>query len=174
MTKTRYIGLGIIGVCVFIYAVTFSFQNNSVSFGSADYGPTFFPRALAILIGVLSLILIVSERKETSSGGKTSDKIEDKIEDKIVDAGQSVEEKKASSRLVSYILGVTFLYMLIMRPIGYFISTTVYMFVSVWMLRPKRHIHFLWLLAGSAAFTFGLQYLFGTVMNVLLPPGLLK
>ena len=170
MTKTRYIGLGIIGVCVFLYTVTFSFQNNTVSFGSADYGPTFFPRALAIVIGVLSFILMVSGRKEASSGGKTSDK----SEDEIVDAGQSIEVKKAASRLVLYILGVSFLYLLIMRPIGYFISTSAYIFVSIWLLRPKRHIHVLWLLAGSVAFTFGLQYLFGTVMNVLLPPGLLK
>jgi hypothetical protein len=170
INKTQYIGLGLIAICVFLYIVTFSFQSNNFSFGSSDYGPTFFPRVLAILIGILALILTLSDRKKMASDTTISDK----AEEEILSDGQTLEDKKNAGKLVLYILGITFLYLLIMRPIGFVISTIAYIFLSIWLLRPKQHLHFLWILAGSVAFTLGLQYLFGTVMNVMLPPGLLK
>ncbi|MFZ2781804.1 MAG: tripartite tricarboxylate transporter TctB family protein [Rectinemataceae bacterium] len=170
MTKTRYIGLGIIVICVFLFVLTFGFPSNSFSFESADYGPTFFPRVLAVLIGVLALIMVISDKGKMPSDGKATGN----VENGTGDVRESVAEKNVASKLLLRILGITFIYLLIMQPIGYFISTVAYMFLSIWILRPKKHIHSIWLLAGSIAFTLGLQYLFGTVMNVLLPLGLLK
>lgn len=167
MTTTRYIGLGIIGICAALFVVTFGFQ--STPLGGAYYGPAFFPRLLAVFIAVLALALVIGGREDVPSGGEKAGNGENSIED----VQESAAEGTIASRLVLRVLGLTLIYLLIMRPVGYFLSTAAYTFISVWMLRPKHHIHVAWILAGSLAFTFALHYLFGTVMNVMLPPGLL-
>ncbi|MGE5592603.1 MAG: tripartite tricarboxylate transporter TctB family protein [Betaproteobacteria bacterium] len=167
-TITRCIGLGIIGVCIALFAITFGFQTTPI--GGSYYGPAFFPRLLVVFIALLALILVVTGREDEPSGSGKARAANDGARDIQEEPAQGI----AAGRLVLRILGLTLAYLLVMRPVGYFLSTVAYTFVSVWMLRPKDHLHAIWILVGSIAFTFALQYLFGSVMNVMLPPGLLR
>lgn len=171
MTVTRWIGLGIIAVCAALFAVTFGFQTTPL--GGSYYGPAFFPRLLTVFIALLALVLVVSGRGDETSGDKPSG-APGASDDDAHDGRGDPAQRAASGRLVLRILVLTLAYLLVMRPVGYFLSTVAYTFASVWMLRPKEHLHALWILVGSIAFTFALQYLFGSVMNVMLPPGLLR
>lgn len=172
MTVTRWIGLGIIAVCAALFAVTFGFQ--STPLGGSYYGPAFFPRLLTVFIALLALVLVVGGRGGETSGDRPSGAHGASDDDANDGRGDPAEGGAASGRLVLRILLLTLGYLLVMRPVGYFLSTVAYTFVSVWMLRPKEHLHVLWILVGSIAFTYALQYLFGNVMNVMLPPGLLR
>jgi uncharacterized membrane protein len=169
MTTTRYIGLAIIGVCAVLFAVTFSFPTTPI--GGSYYGPAFFPRLLALFIAVLALVLVVTGKDDIASERRSEEVGEGKAAADNDRKGAS--EGISAGRLVARILVLTLAYLVAMRPVGYFLSTVVYTFASVWMLRPKDHVHVAWVLLGSLAFAVALQYLFGTVMNVMLPPGLL-
>lgn len=153
----RVIGIGIMVACGGAFAVASSFPPSPLA--NHYWGPAFFPKALSVLIAVLSLTMVF--------GRQDRDRVRQE---------RTADEAAASASgkgLVWALVLLTMVYLLVMRTLGYLISTMAYTFASLWVLHPKKHVSLMWLVLGSIAFATGLYYVFGTVMNVMLPTGVL-
>lgn len=112
----------------------------------------------------LSVILIVrgllKMRKET---GKTS----------LRDMVQSIRNR----REVAYTFILLILYAALMKPVGFIITSIVYVYLQIWVLTPitKRNGKVRKIAAGLAVFfSISLYFLFTRYLMVMLPPGILK
>jgi hypothetical protein len=128
---------------------------NLHSTADVGLGASFFPRILFSTIAVLSLVML----KGTIAWGKK--------------AGGLLQKKKkdpddATAMQWSYI-GILFVYILVMRYIGYAISTFALCFIVMTMLGPKTPKAICVNAVLSAATAGLLVYVFGTLLSLFLP-----
>lgn len=113
--------------------------------------------ALSIILIVRALLKMKSEK-----GGKS-----------LRDWLQSVRNR----REVVYTFILLILYAALMKPVGFIITSIVYVYLQIWVLTPleKRNGKVRKIAAGLAVFfSVSLYFLFTNYLMVMLPPGILK
>lgn len=153
MKKTEVIA-SIIGfsLCVVTYWGTLSLPE----FATVAAGPAFFPRILAILLGVLSLILLVRALRR-----------------KTVSAEEDLKRNDAPGQPVFgrmiLAMGVSVLYFLALSTFGFLICTFGYFAFLMLLMQTEKRI--LRTVIWSAAVTVVTYVGFGMVLRATLPVG---
>lgn len=80
-------------------------------------------------------------------------------------------------REVAYTFILLILYAVLMKPVGFIISSIVYVYLQIWVLTPitarNKRMHYI--AAGLAVFfSISLYYVFTKYLMVMLPPGILR
>ena len=114
-------------------------------------GPGLFPLLLSLIIGVLALFLILR-----SPSAKKGPEI-------------APEEKAVNRWAVFYLLGDLCLYGLLFRPLGFILSTFVFLIA----LKPVIGKKWIPVLLGSALISLCFFFFFNYLLKVELPMGLL-
>lgn len=153
--KINYRDLGT-GLFFMIFAIIMYQQSYSIVITVHDaMGPRFFPQLVSILMGILSIILIITSFNSSLESGK-------KFENK-------------SSLLITIIILI--LYALFLEKIGFIILTTIYLFFQIILLLPKEYIknrkYLLITGAVSIITPIFLYFLFYKVFSIFLPAGVM-
>jgi putative tricarboxylic transport membrane protein len=123
-------------------------------------GAGFFPLIIGLIICILSLILLLQYILSKRARGKT----------KAAPRGMPEQEKPALIKVSSYLL-LMVLYGLLMKSLGFFITTFLFLFVI--LKYTERQGWRRTLLIGSIA-TVASYLLFETYLGVPLPMGFMK
>lgn len=136
------ISLIIMGIALLFFYQTYSFPNVNTQ----DTGPAFMPRIYAGVLMLLGIFLFFSSFK-------------------------SVEEsQEKNTNLVFIIMGILFIYILLIPIIGFYIVTPIYLFVFLWIVAVRNVI----VLISIPIITTSLVFLFfQKLLNVPIPLGLL-
>jgi putative tricarboxylic transport membrane protein len=147
--KERFAGLLII-----IFSGVATYLAIQLPMGSATKpGPGIFPLLLGLVIGLLSLLLILKNLRSRRRLG-------DRGIDKDVPTGKW---------RVVYLLGSLFLYVLLIQPIGFLISTWIFL-IGLKPIIKKRWVP---VLLGSFFISVVLFFCFNYLLKVQLPMGIL-
>lgn len=117
-------------------------------------GPGFLPFATGLILVALSLILLLSRflKRRDEAGA----------------IGEPMPRGEALRRILKA-LGALCLYVLILEPLGFLLTTFLFMILAL-RLEPRRWTFILTLAIGATAFFF---LLFKVLLRVPLPPGIL-
>ena len=141
------IGVGLLAFAVFYGQQSFLIRRG---FASDRLGPAFFPRLLALTLGVLAVLLIVRAL-----------------------AGRSDPSRPPPIRggIFAGVLGLMLAYALLMPRLGFLLATPALLGGVIWLLGVRR-----WptLVAAAAGITAALYVIFGRALHVLLPMGPLR
>ena len=125
-------------------------------------GPDFMPTVVGVLIVVLAAILLVQSVGKLRRGGAVSDE----------DAKDNSDYRRVLESLVLAIV-----YVNVLKPVGFLLSTFVYLCLQIYVLAPndkrskKDIIKFVVI---SLIFTVVVYVLFRYGFKIILPPGILK
>ncbi len=137
-----------IGLCIVSVAIYYCTTQFNLSFiGTTGVGPAFFPKIICIVLFVLSCILFVSNSRKNES---------------------CIEVKNTKYTLLVMVICV--LYIFIIDKIGYLVSTILFAFVVITLLKNtsiKIKLSF------SIIFPICLYLLFTYIFKVSLPEGIL-
>lgn len=145
------------GSFFFLFAVALYWGSYSIVVTTADaMGPQFFPRTVAVLMGILSVVqIIVNIKKE--------------------DQGQP-EEGAFNLRGVATI-GILFLYAILVEKVGFVVMTGLYLFGQILLLLPERGLRsrktLIITCIVSAATPALIYQLFYRAFSIFLPTGIL-
>lgn len=117
-------------------------------------GPEFFPRLVAIVLAILSLVLLFQALKKKEAG-----------EQGEVDAGP---KQKVFWRMI-LAMGVSVLYFLGLRVFGFLICTFCYFAFLMLLMQAKKRI--IKTIIWAAATTAATYVAFGMVLRATLPTG---
>ena len=123
-------------------------------------GPDFMPMVIGILTLVLSMILMIQSIGQLKKG----------------DAGAEKKEECDYKRVLASLILAT-IYVNILMPVGFIISTMVYLVLQITVLAPndKRMMKdILKYLIITVVFTLVVYFLFRYGFKIILPQGLLK
>lgn len=142
---------GLIGVLIsiFVFIETSKFPKDIVM----GIGPGFFPRILAELLLIASVILIIQAIKRKTE--ETTEKFD--LKDKNIQRS-------------GIVLLVTILYFLLLKPIGFIIGGIIYLFVLMFILKKRNY--FMMILIASGV-TTGIFLVFKMILHITLPTILL-
>lgn len=159
----------ITGVITAIFSIFYLSQTYSIKiFGGADAiaDARTIPKVWGIGLLILSIILICrSLYKIYKAKGKCI----------AIDSRKIIDQIKEKREVVYTFLLLIF-YAVLMQPLGFVISSIIYVFLQIWVLTPidKRNYKMKMISGGlSVVFSVGLYYLFTEYFMVLLPAGIL-
>ena len=150
----------ITGIIATIFSIFYLSQTYSIKiFGGADAiaDARTIPKIWGISLLVLSIMLIIRSLYKMYNNRKVIDKIKNKRE-------------------VVYTFLLLIFYAILMEPLGFVLSSILYVFFQIWVLTPidKRDSKMKFISGGlSIVFSIGLYYLFTEYFMVLLPAGIL-
>lgn len=118
-SKTINIGVGsalcILSIAIILYAEQY------VGIGNNRYGPNFFPQILAVMLFIASFSLIVQAMR-----GNEMKNLETINKQGFIRA--------------SITLGITIGYLFLMQVLGFYISTAIFLFVTIRYLGQKNYL----------------------------------
>lgn len=158
--KDQVSGLIFLAFSIFMYWGSYA----SIKMTRADsMGPQFFPRVVAIAIGILALMQIFSSTKknlkEKAEGGKA--------------------EKKAFTWNWPLLASIALLvaYYFLLKPVGFIPMTIIYLFCQMYLLFPKgswKERKLLIISICTSVLTpFAIYYMFYYGFSIFLPAGIL-
>ena len=122
-------------------------------------GPDFVPMCIAILTLGLALALIALSLKSLKeNAGKVI----------VADADEEAPDMKRV--IVSFLL--ILVYVFVMKPVGFIVSTCVYLPLQMLVLAPDEGRKPVFLTVISVAFTLGVFFLFRYGFKIVLPAGI--
>ena len=136
---TRLFGLALIAVSIYACVTALSFPSPYYAF------------ALGLILGLCSFVMVVLSFIRKLPEG----------EDVPIKFG------KGEFNVVKTIL-LTLIYIICMRPLGFIISSTVFMIVLMWTLNYRKII---WLVVVSLPFVTATYLFFNNIIRVRLPSG---
>ena len=141
------------GVVFFLLAVALYGGSYRIVVTTADaMGPQFFPRTVAVLMGLLSVIQIGAGLKKE---------------------GQKQENERKKGLQMR---GIMFLYAVLVRTVGFMIMTAVYLMIQILLLLPDRQLRsvkgILITASVSVAVPVIIYHLFYRVFGIFLPAGI--
>ena len=154
--KDKLSGLVFLAFSIFIYAASYSIRTTKAD----SLGPQFFPRMVAVIMGILAVIQVVTAftRKDKSSTEAAS---------KVFAINWPL--------ILSIALLVAYCYLL--KEVGFIVLTTIYLFCQIYLLFPKGSFANKKLLVisviASLAVPAGIYYLFYYGFQIFLPAGIL-
>jgi putative tricarboxylic transport membrane protein len=143
-----------------VFIATFSIRRLVV----ARIGSAFVPQLAAVLLGGLSILLIVQSLLALrSASGKSGPE-------------QTAEQDKAEIKRRNFSVAATLflllVYLVLLQPVGFLLTTSIYLFAQFIVLSRKKPNYPLYavLAAGSSVIIY---YLFVKVFILFLPAGIL-
>jgi hypothetical protein len=132
------------------------------------------PRLLILALAILSTLMVVEQVWKLRKG-EPDNKKKDELEAVMAEAAKEVEltpEEKRSSRIrrVFFVATLT-LYIVTIKPLGYFIATPLYLFGTLIYLKSTKAYISMTLAVG---FTIFVYLLFVQFLNLPVPMGLLE
>lgn len=161
MKQDKAIGLLLIVFSGFMY-----YQADKLPSPMFDtLGADVFPKIVFVLLAIGGAILSAGQffKECKTTGGR--------------DADGGAQKPKSSGRRIGFyafvIIGFLFflLYVILMRYLGYLISTLLFLPVFMWVLSPRTKRTALIILLTALGLTFSLQYTFTNLLKVYLPEG---
>lgn len=156
--KDAAIGGVVILIALALFGASTTIQSLSLNLIKAD----FFPKMDAVLLGILGIILLIDGVKKAKR-----------------DPGPAEAEQKGISegtRCMIITLALIAVYVFCLEPVGFFLSTAVYLVVQMLVLADDAHRRkkdlVLYVLL-SLALSAGIYLLFTRVFYLMLPSGLL-
>lgn len=131
----------VLGLSIFIYSQTLT----KASFGST-IGPSAMPSFLSVILMLLSVVGLINSIKSKS---------------------ESKKQEKLDYKSFLIILGALILYVLLLEPLGYVISTTLFLFVGFQVMKKGDYLK-----TAIIAFLFSaiVYYLYVVIAKGSLPP----
>jgi putative tricarboxylic transport membrane protein len=166
MAKFRelFSGVAFFAFSIFLYALSYQIKMTKAD----PIGPQFFPRLVALLIALLSILSIVrgiSQIRERNMKSKRVANSDDKTK---------ASYKPNYSFLFSILLLIA--YMLFIQKIGFILLSIVYLFFQIYLISPKEELKRRNLIIYgiiSVCVPIALYFVFYNAFNIFLPPGIL-
>lgn len=156
------IGVAFLLLSILVYAASGDFP----SFGEAHLSAGSFPRMIVVFLGLLSCVLIVESSRSLFFGKRPGEK-ERESQPRRRRHRRHIEEYK----YVYLSSGIFLLYVVLMKYIGFRISTFLFILGSSYLLSPRRKSDLVIATVLAAVITLGSYYFFQRVLNVRFPRG---
>lgn len=153
--------LGIILIIVSL--VIYLKSGNLPNFNEGILNAGSFPKLIATLLGLLSLILVVSKAKEL---------LNQKLELSKMNVRDYIKEIYIEYKLVFFALISFFLYIFFMKYTGFILTTISFIIVSGLIIGPKKKKDVVLITAVAGAITLIIYFFFKNVLHVRFPTGL--
>lgn len=138
----------VIGILMFVFTKDFSYG------GLESFGTGFWPRILAALLIIFSIIQIVSSTFSKKADGE-----------EIV-----IDWKSDGMKRIYKLIVITVIFGILIKLIG-LIPALIFMFFAVmWIMEERR---WKWLILTSVGFPVGAYVIFNILLKVSLPTGIL-
>jgi putative tricarboxylic transport membrane protein len=121
----------------------------------------FFPIVLAVVLAVLSIALLAEGVRKVRSTGKTDSAAEQKDGD-----------KDYACVLETFALSVV--YVLLFQPLGFVLSSIIYLFFQIIVLSPKSQIRPVKIFVVSVVASVVVYVIFRDGLTLMLPNGILS
>lgn len=169
-----YAGIFLLVFAIILFISTLSFQQMTV----AKIGSAFFPQIASIGMGLLSFFLIISPFIQTRLNKKSKQKDSAVSTDQYTDAQELQEEGEKSSEkkfygLVLATLLLLITYVLLMKPLGFIIASSLYLFVQMYIMSRKENRNYIIFAVVSIFSSVLVYWAFKGFFNLMLPAGLL-
>lgn len=147
----------ILGIIFFLLSLIIFFQAGSLPDSSYEpLGPAGFPRIIVLVMGILSLFLIVKKIRSIDFD-KTN-----------LNFGTIYKKYK-----LIFVTLINFLfYILIMRFIGFRISTFLFVLITQILLGPRNEKKYLLISSIALVISLGSYYFFQNYLGVIFPTGI--
>ena len=150
-------GVVFLAISVFIYALSYQIHMTSIE----SLGPQFFPRIVAISMGLLSIASVL----------RNLSKVEHAPLNKVI---KDKDDHVAVQFYLTILLLV--LYALLINAVGFVVLSIFYLFSQILLVSPKEDINRKKIIlfgAISIVTPIGLYYLFYHAFDIFLPVGIL-
>ncbi|MCX7788094.1 MAG: tripartite tricarboxylate transporter TctB family protein [Spirochaetes bacterium] len=156
--RDLYLGIGFLLFSIGVWIASLSIKHLVV----ARISSSFVPQLAATILGILSLILIL---QSVLSAPNDSSKVD-------VTSEQETESDAKRKQRVRLTFLLILLYLIFLEPIGFLITTALYLFFQFWVLsRRKPNLPLYGIIAVSTSVI--IYYLFVKVFVLFLPAGIL-
>ena len=147
----------IVGILFLILSLIIFFQAGNLPDSSYEpLGPAGFPRIIVLAMGILSIFLIVKKLKSMD----------------LSQAGLDFREIFKEYKLIFITLVNFLIYILIMRYIGFRISTFIFVFTTQLLLGPRKEKKYLVIGSIALVISLGSYYFFQNYLGVIFPAGI--
>lgn len=161
MRKTKDLVTGLAGMGL---AIFYLLSAQSIAFFEGTGATALNSRTLPVFWGICLALLSALLLLRYFCGAK-------------LEAPDSGEEKAAQPRKAKIAVPATFvllaLYVLLMKSVGFVLTTIVYLFLQTLVLTPKGKTRIWFAAALSAVLAVGIYLIFSRLLNVPLPAGIL-
>ena len=165
----------VIAAIFFLYQIIYSFQLRT--FVTDIIGSNFMPRVVGI-IGLVCVTGIIFSKIAGAMSIKNNNN--NSNENDCVTKQQPPEKRKpflakdfAKKNTALTTLILIFIYILLMAPLGFILSTFFYLTVQILLISPEGKKRLVFTLAIAAVFTIATYFLFRYGFATFLPPGIL-
>ena len=159
------IGLLLLVFCGVVFYETFGLTSHFL----LPISPSFFPRVWIALLGLFSLLLIVSNlrRGKSSVGNAPAEPVEESR------VAEFIKQRIKHYRLVIYSLATFLAYILSLSVLGFLFSTMLFLALLQWILGPRQIRQLPFLLVISIVSAYAVHWIFQGYLHVFLPEGIL-
>lgn len=158
----------ITGLAGAIFSILYLIETSSIKIfggaGTAGVNAQTVPHLWGGCLLALSLILIVRSIYKFKTQKKTM-------------PGPGALQIIKEHREVAYTFILLILYAALMKPVGFILTSIVYVFLQIWVLTPiEKRCRKVKIMAGGLAlfFSISLYFVFTRYLMVMLPPGILR
>ena len=138
-----------LGLCFFVLYLTAGFPEDQV----VRVGPAFFPRLLAVGLGLFSLVLLVSALFQKAAEGE---------------AGFTLKDPGIQRGIIS--VAATVLYCFVLDYLGFIACTIVYLLFLMFLLKERKYLQ---MAVTSISVSVVVFFIFKVLLNITLPMGTL-
>ncbi|WP_091773835.1 tripartite tricarboxylate transporter TctB family protein [Piscibacillus halophilus] len=155
--------MGLLLILLSLLIYTHSDDLPSMNESQLDAGS--FPQIIAILLGILSLLLVLTKTIKLIKERQAQDESPKSIKKALIDLYQE-------HKLVLLILSVLFIYIVLVQVIGFIISSIAFMIVTALIIGPKTKKDIILISSIAVILTVGLYMFFQEILKVRFPTGL--
>ena len=156
--RDLYLGIGFLLFSIGVWIASFSIKHLVV----ARIGSAFVPQLAATLLALLSIVLILQSVLQASRGTSM-------VEKSTEQETEAASKRKKRVRMTFLLI---LFYLIFLEPIGFLLTTALYLFLQFWVLaRRKPNLPLYGIIAVSTSVI--IYYLFVKVFVLLLPAGIL-
>lgn len=128
---------------------------------NSGYGPGFYPRMLAIVLIVLSMLLVIDETVKAAKARRMADSSAELSDERII----KIDELKYPL----IFLGLMAVYILLLNVLGFILDTILFLIAGTQILKGKL----LTSIIISLVFSFAIYFIFANLLRVNLPTGMI-
>lgn len=150
-------------VLIILSLVIYLKSGNLPNFNEGLLNAGSFPKLIAILLGILSLILVVSKVRQL---------LNQKLELSKMNLSDYLKEVYIEYKLVFFALSSFFLYIFFIKYIGFILTTISFIIVTGLIIGPKKKKDLLLITAVAVTITLIVYFFFKNVLHVRFPTGL--
>lgn len=142
-----------LAIAAYVLFTVSSFPEDQV----VQVGPAFFPRILAVGLGIFSLVLLVHSFRNKAA-----------TRDDVKEPSYSYKDKGLQRALVSLVL--TIIFCLSLDVFGFLLSSTVFLLCLMYLLKDRQYVQ---MTIVAASVTGAVYMVFKTLLDITLPLGTL-